>query len=147
MPDPAPEPTPTLGEYLAVLKMHVDIANGEKQAIWTRHATMLVGNTIIVGAARYPGTASLFLNITGLLLCCAWVWMTCVGWGWFHKSAKVPIDRTLNPFADPKLSNPSFLRDPIFIAAMVVIGLFAVMYLNGLWPETKRFLSAVLCDS
>ena len=35
--------TPSLNEYLAVLKMHVDIANSEKQAIWARHATMLVG--------------------------------------------------------------------------------------------------------
>jgi hypothetical protein len=136
MPDPAPEPTPTLGEYLAVLKMHVDIANGEKQAIWTRHATMLVGNSIIVGAARYPGIAPLFLNIIGLLLCVAWAVMNWWGWGWFHKSlragAQVPIAPISNPFADRELSNPSFRRDPIFIAAMAVVGLFVLIYLMGI---------------
>jgi hypothetical protein len=146
MPDPVPPPEPKppmLSDYLTVLKMHVDIANGEKQAIWTRQATMLVGNTIIFAASRSDQIdQKMTLNIVGLLLCILWAAMTLVGWCWFHKSlrdgAAVPIDPIPNPFADPRLSNPSFFRDPIFLAAMAVVGLFAALYLIGLWPEIKR---------
>ena len=112
--------------------MHVDVANGEKQAIWTRHATMLVANSIILAAARYPEAAK-FLNIIGLLLCGAWAWMNWVGWTWFHKSlsagAEVPVPQDLNPLAE--FSNSSH-RDAIFIVAMVVVGLFALIYLIDL---------------
>ena len=99
MTDPAEGP-PKRSDHLAALKMHVDLANGEKQAIWTRHATMLVGNTIIAGARS--GHDGVLLNILGLLLCGAWAWMTWVGWDEFHKSlragAAVPVEPTLNPF-------------------------------------------------
>jgi hypothetical protein len=134
--DQPPEP-PNLNEYLAVLKMHVDIANGEKQAIWTRQATMLVGNSIIVATMRSdkidPSTV-LLLNIIGLLLCGAWAWMNWVGWDWFHRplraGAKVPVPRDLNPLAE--FSNVSRC-DAIFSVAMAVVALFAVIYLFGLW--------------
>jgi hypothetical protein len=126
--------------------MHVDLANGEKQAIWTRHATMLVGNSIIVAALRSdkidPGT-TLFLNIVGLLLCIAWAWMNWVGWDWFHKSlragAEVPIRQDLNPLAE--FSNPS-RRDAIFIVAMAVVGLFALIYLISLYVGLKVYPSS-----
>jgi hypothetical protein len=141
MPDPDPAPelrTPSLSDHLAVLKMHVDLANGEKQAIWTRQATMLVGNSIIVAALRSdkidPGTA-LVLNIVGLLLCIAWALMNWVGWDWFHKSlragAEVPIPQDLNPLAE--FSNPSRARDWIFFVAMAVVVLFALIYLISLY--------------
>jgi hypothetical protein len=132
MADPTPEP-PKLGDSLVVLKMHVDIANGEKQAIWTRHATMLVGNSIIVAAARSDHNAAQFLSIIGLLLCGAWFYMTWVGWGWFNESlrsgAKIKIEPMSNPFA--KFSNISRC-EPIFIVAIGVIGLFACVYLKSL---------------
>jgi hypothetical protein len=140
MSDPAAEPKPSnLSERLTALKMHVDMANGEKQAIWTRHATMLVGNSIIVAAARSPPIdphTAQFLNIIGLLLCIAWAVMTWVGWDWFHKSlragASVQIEPLSNPFTEFQLANPTRCRDPIFIVAMLVVGLFALLYLNGL---------------
>jgi hypothetical protein len=133
MSDHPPEPEKKLGDNLTVLKMHVDIANGEKQAIWTRHATMLVGNSIIVAAARSDQNAGQFLSIVGLLLCGAWAWMTWVGWEWFHKSLRAGADIKIEPMSNPfaEFSNPS-RRDAIFIVAMVVIGLFALIYLYGL---------------
>ena len=101
--NPADGP-PNRSDHLAALKMHVDLANGEKQAIWTRHATMLVGNSIIVAALRsehIDQSTTLFLNVVGLLLCIAWGVMAWVRWGWFHQSlragAAVPVERDLNP--------------------------------------------------
>src|ERR1700730_8793471 len=113
MPDSEPESKAkfTPGDYLAILKMHVDVANGEKQAIWTRHATMVVGNSVIIAATRADGAllsqnVALYLNVLGLMLCVTWAVMAWWGWSWFRKSltdgAKVPIDDSLNPFAEFK---------------------------------------------
>ena len=104
MSDPASEPkTPSLSERLAALKMHVDVANGEKQAIWTRHATMLVGNSIIVQALVRPERidhhTALLLNIGGLVLCIAWGAMTWVGWDWFHKSLRAGLRSSFTSFS------------------------------------------------
>jgi hypothetical protein len=132
MTDPAEGP-PKRSDHLATLKMHVDLANGEKQAIWTRHATMLVGNTIIAGARS--GHAGVLLNILGLLLCGAWLWMTWVGWDEFHKSlsagAAVKVERDLNPLAEYSTLPPRW-RDPIFTVANVVVVIFALIYVVGL---------------
>jgi hypothetical protein len=93
---------------------------------------------------------TLFLNIVGLLLCIAWALMTWVGRTWFYKSlragASVQIDPIKNPFVELQLSNPTRRRDPIFMAAMLVACLFALMYLIGLWPDIERILRALLCD-
>jgi hypothetical protein len=132
MTDPAEGP-PKRSDHLATLKMHVDLANGEKQAIWTRHATMLVGNTIIAGARS--GHAGVLLNILGLLLCGAWAWMTWVGWDEFHKSlragAAVPVEPDLNPLAEYSNPPPRW-RDPIFTVANGVVVIFALIYVVGL---------------
>ena len=45
-----PPPPPTTNDYLAALKFYVDLANSEKQAIWARHATMVVGNSLLINA-------------------------------------------------------------------------------------------------
>jgi hypothetical protein len=86
----------------------VDSANGEKQAIWTRHATMLVGNSLIIAGVRADGSnldtgTTIFLNGLGLLLCLVWAVMNWSGWGWFHKAladgSRVPVDPLLNPLS------------------------------------------------
>jgi hypothetical protein len=115
--------------------MHLDNANGEKQAIWTRHATMLVGNSIIVQALvrpeRFDHYTALFLNIAGLALCILWGAMTWGGWDWFYKSLRagaiIQVDPIFNPFAD--LSNPTRRRDHVFIVTMLVVCLFTLLYL------------------
>ena len=135
MTNPADGP-PNRSDHLAALKMHVDLANGEKQAIWTRHATMLVGNSIIVAALRsehIDQSTTLFLNVVGLLLCIAWGVMARIGWGWFHQSlragAAVPVEPDLNPL---KQFSSTSRWDAIFINTMVVVVIFALIYLFGL---------------
>jgi hypothetical protein len=158
MADPAPEPNnpaaPTSADLMASLKLHMDLANSEKQAIWARHATMLVGNSLIVNAvrsdvAKIETATTLFLNGAGLALCIVWAIMTWNGWGWFYKSLlagkNVPIDPSLNPFAS--MQNIAQRRtDSIFILAMLVVLIFASVYLVGLWPLAKS-MSAFICGT
>jgi hypothetical protein len=151
MADSEPDKSLSTADYLAVLKMHVDVSNGEKQAIWARQATMLVGNSLIVNAAwsdaaKLDAGATLFLNGAGLLLCLVWVVMTWNGWGWFHESLagakRVPIAPALNPFAgipDPYRR----WRDSIFVCALLVVAIFAGIYVIGLWPAIKRVIELV----
>jgi hypothetical protein len=141
---PDPQTAPTTGDYLAVLKMHVDMSNGEKQAIWARHATMLIGNSLIINAVRSDAGTTLFLNVAGLALCAVWAVMTWHGCGWFQKSLadgnKVPIAPAVNPFAD--FSNPyRRWNDSIFLCAMSVVVIFAILYVIGLWPIIKTICS------
>lgn len=37
-------------DAMAALKLYVDLANSERQAIWARTAAMLVGNSFIINA-------------------------------------------------------------------------------------------------
>jgi hypothetical protein len=94
----------------------------------------LVGNTIIAGARS--GHDGVLLNIFGLLLCGAWLWMTWVGWDEFHKSlsagAAVKVEPDLNPLAEYSTLPPRW-RDPIFtVANGVVVIIFALIYVVGL---------------
>jgi hypothetical protein len=111
----------------------------KKQAIWARQTTMLIVNSLIVNAAR----TDTWLNVAGLALCVIWLIMTCTGWKWFHKSLtdgkNVPVDSSLNPFAGLKIT---LRNDWIFISALLVILIFALIYLVRLWPITKTFICA-----
>src|SRR5712691_6225195 len=78
-------------DAMASLKLYVDLANSERQAIWTRQATMLVANSLIVTAARSDAAKAvsgdaLFLNGAGLALCVIWFIMIWDGYTWFYKS-------------------------------------------------------------
>jgi hypothetical protein len=154
MPDSEPQSKFAPSDYLATLKMHVDVANGEKQAIWTRHATMVVGNSVIIAATRADGVllsqnVALYLNVLGLMLCITWAVMAWTGWTWFRESltdgADVPIDPSLNPFAKFKKPLASRWKDPIFDGAMAVVVIFALMYLVGLWPLIRSFGQHIFC--
>ena len=62
---------------MAVLKLYVELVNSERQAIWARYATMVVGNSLIFNAIK-PGvrtseTVNLPYNAGGNLLCAAGV--------------------------------------------------------------------------
>ena len=130
------------GDTLSALKLFADMSNAEKQAIWARHATMVVGNSLIINAIRTDvpkpdAFNTLFLNAAGLLLCIVWFVMTWVGWGWFYKSmvdaTKVSNDPMLNPFASyPRLA--SRRSDTVFLCASAVVLIFASMYVVGLLP-------------
>jgi hypothetical protein len=143
----APKPLDK-ADAMAALKLYVDLANSERQAIWARHATMLVGNTLMLNAAR-PNAANpdavstLLFNGAGLLLCVVWALMTWYGWGWFYdameKGNALPVDKSLNPFANiPDISVRR--KDSIFIFAMMVVAIFATVYFVNLWPPAKALI-------
>src|SRR5688500_6546731 len=110
MPEPATQPgidlpPPPSEDLMAALKLYVDLANSEKQAIWARHATMVVGNSLLINAVMQKPEAwtNRFLNIAGLFICFLWTVMTWVGWDWFRKSLRegkaLSVHPSLNPFS------------------------------------------------
>jgi hypothetical protein len=128
---------------MAVLKLYVDLVNSERQAIWARYATMVVGNSLIFNAIK-PGvrpseTVNLPSNATGILLCAAgillcvvWAVMTRTGWNWYRKlitDAKKLIPES-NPFV--QLAQPDQHLDTMFFWAMSVPFIFMAMYIIGL---------------
>jgi hypothetical protein len=133
MTDPTP---PTNGrdhlDWMTVLKLYVDLANSERQAIWTRQMTMLLGNSVIFSAIKL-GKLDKLANIAGLFLCLLWFVMTWYGWTYFYEpmnaAKQLPIASRLNPFATTPTKRHT---DEIFLCAMLVVALFAVMYFLGL---------------
>lgn len=140
---------PKLSDRLAALRFYVDLANSERQAIWVRHSTMIVGNSFIVGAIKSdPAAGPSWLSGAGLCLCVAWAVITWVGWGWFYtvmrESKLVLSDPVLNPFAGIENLGRR-RRDTVFICAMVVIAIFSSVYVADLSPHFKHWI-ALLCN-
>ena len=139
MPDPTTKSKPpSADDALAALKFYVDLANSEKQAIWARHATMVVGNSLLINAVRSDpfSWTNVSLCVAGLVLCILWGIMTWVGWTWFYKAMadanKLPIDPLLNPFSSfPNLGDRR--RDKIFMCTMAVIVIFGLVYVVALF--------------
>jgi hypothetical protein len=132
------------------LKLYVVLANSERQAIWARHATMLVANSLMVNvahdAAKNGSGDALFLNVAGLALCLIWLVMICDGYRWFWKSMEegkaLPVsDPSLNPFA--RIQDISdWRKDWLFLCAVVVPVIFAAVYADGLglWAAIKSLV-------
>ncbi|MGQ0446576.1 MAG: RipA family octameric membrane protein [Beijerinckiaceae bacterium] len=131
---------------MAVLKLYVDLANSERQAIWARYATMVVGNSLIFSAIFSPikpgvrtsetvnlpySAAGILLCAVGFLLCLVWVAMTWVGWSWYRtlitdfKKLKIPES---NPFEQSHPRHPNIM----FFCAMSVPFIFMLVYIIGL---------------
>jgi len=134
-----PPPPPTTNDYLAALKFYVDLANSEKQAIWARHATMVVGNSLLINAIETEKGSGVgtMLSGAGLVLCGLWGIMTWDGWKWFYKpildAQKLPIKPELNPFSSfPHKGKGDRHSDTIFKCTMAMIVLFAFIYLAQL---------------
>jgi hypothetical protein len=146
---PPPSIETAATDKMAVVKLYVDLANSEKQAIWARQATMLVGNSILLsGISADKGSHQLF-NFAGLGLCVVWAIMTYSGWSWFYKvmqdAKELVPDPSLNPFAKiPQLARR--LTDTIFLCAMAVVAIFAFVYVIGLVP-TFRSIAHFICGS
>jgi hypothetical protein len=144
---------PSHQDALASLKFYVDLANSERQTIWTRHATMLVGNSLIVNAARSGGGDALFLNLAGLLLCLVWLVMICDGYRWFWKamadSKNLGLGNPLNPFSGID-DIWAFWKDWLFLSAWAVVLIFGAVYVHGLWPTIKSLwptIKSVACGN
>ena len=130
---------------MAALKLYVDLANSERQAIWARNAAMLVGNSFVINAiksepAKTEAGLNLFFSVAGLSLCIVWGIMVWDGWGWFYKhmvAAKaLPVPPQINPFADFKELG-DWTTDRIFKCTMAVVIIFVLMYVASIvhfWP-------------
>ncbi len=141
---PPPKDGPAAStDATATLKMYVDIVNSEKQAIWARHATMVVGNSLILNAIKQVKLEETlentyrFFNFMGLLLCIVWLAIVCFGWRRCYQfmmdAKKLPACGAPNPFNEfPKFEY--WILDPIFICAICVVAIFASMYAFGLYP-------------
>jgi hypothetical protein len=128
-------------DAMATLKMYVDLANSERQAIWARNAAMLVGNSFIINAiksepAKSEAGLNLFFSVAGIAICILWAIMTWEGWTWFYKSIvdarKLPIVPQLNPFASYGKNFPDRHADTIFKCTMTVIVIFSAMYVASI---------------
>jgi hypothetical protein len=124
-------------DAMAALKLYVDLANSERQAIWARTAAMLVGNSFIINAINSEPEDWLipFFSVMGFILCIVWAIMTCNGWSWFYWSMRggknLPVPTQFNPFAN--LTGLDVYRsDKIFLCTMAVIAIFAIMYAASL---------------
>lgn len=121
------------------MSSHVYLANSEKQAIWTRHATMIVANSVLINGAwsKTPATVAPWLNLFD---------PSCVGRDDVvlqnNKGWKKYLCESLNPFADITIGERR--KDTIFICAMLVVAIFASMYVVGLWPSI-RIIFAWIC--
>jgi hypothetical protein len=79
--DPANSP-----DEIAVFQAYVDLINSERETLWARHNTMLVANSLIIGAlAISPAAlwenkwAALAMLSAGLLINAAWVGIAAKG--------------------------------------------------------------------
>src|SRR5262249_55867404 len=118
----------------------------EIEAIWNRQMSMLIGNTVIIGAIKLGGNeASPELNkamaLAGLVLCVAWGIMNYQGWDFSHtlladaqKAAKL-AELKVNPYSN---FPTTFGAEIIFYCAMSVVVVFFVLYLWLLRQSIKR---------
>lgn len=128
--------SPSTNDSLSALKFYVDLANAEKQAIWARHATMVVGNSLLINAVASELHLGIgfTLSLAGLFLCVLWGIMTWVGWSWFYKSIidakKLPVHPLLNPFSSfPHKGEGDRHSDTIFKCTMAIIIIFGLVYI------------------
>jgi hypothetical protein len=127
---------------MGVLKLYVDLVNSERQAIWARYATMVVGNSLIFNAIILGGRTSETVNLPynaagillcfGIILCVIWTVMTWVGWNWFRDlqedAKKLCTGGSINPFTQTKPRHPGVM----FFCAMFVPFIFMLVYFIGL---------------
>src|SRR4029078_979901 len=77
-PEPAVSP-----DEMNVFGAYVDLINAERAAMWARHNTLLVANSLILSALAIAPThkwADFTLLAAGLLISAAWLVITRQGW-------------------------------------------------------------------
>ena len=118
----------------ATLKLYVDLANSERQTIWARNASMLVGNSFIITAIRSnkattDTSLSIAFSLCGILICVLWAIMVVHGWSHLYKhmnkARTLPVCCKGNPYSE---FENKLHRDEIFLCALGVIFVFVVMY-------------------
>jgi hypothetical protein len=135
MPMATDDPPNSPGE-IAVFQAYVDLINAERAAMWARHNTLLVANSLILSALAIAPThkwADLALLVAGLLISAAWLVITKEGWSAVQQHAAIAgrftgscFDRMPNPFAENVYGKAQAL---IYRLILGVISVFVLMYL------------------
>src|SRR5215813_13888489 len=120
----------------------------EIEAIWNRQMSMLIGNSVIIGAIKLgekEGSPALniAMALAGLVLCVAWGIMNYQGWDFSHallaSAQEAAAQLRVNPY---KTFPTTFGAEVIFYCAMSVVVVFVLLYLWLLgwmfWGSAKR---------
>jgi len=120
----------------------------EIEAIWNRQMSMLIGNSVLIGAIKLgekEGSSALniAMALAGLVLCVAWGIMNYQGWDFSHtllaSAQEAAAQLRVNPY---KTFPTTFGAEVIFYCAMSVVAVFSLLYLWLLgwmfWGSAKR---------
>ena len=115
------------------VRIFVELTNSERQEIWSRNAAMIIANAFILSASQAVNSGLvLVLAITGFAMCLLWAIMTWSGWVCFYMymrlAASFPTPDGQNPFSEIMGDLDFKSRDVIFICSMLLIILFALVY-------------------
>jgi hypothetical protein len=134
--DPANSP-----DEIAVFQAYVDLINSERETLWARHNTMLVANSLIIGALAISPTAlwenewaALSMIGAGLLISAAWLLISVLAWSAIRRHSDIAgtfasscFRHLPNPFAE-SICNRA--QTQIYHLILVVIAVFVLMYLG-----------------
>jgi len=127
--------------FAATYLVHTEI-----EAIWNRQMSMLIGNSVLIGAIKLgekEGSPALniAMAVAGLILCVAWGIMNYQGWDFSHalledaRKAAEAVQLKVNPY---KNFPTTFGAEVIFYCAMSVVVVFFVLYLWLIGQSVKR---------
>jgi len=122
-------------EERAVFQTYVDLINAERAAMWARHNTLLVANSLILSALAIAPThkwADGALLAAGLLISSAWLVITQKGWAAVQQHVSIAssfsgpcFDRLPNPFSEAVYGKA---QNMIYRLILMVIAVFVLMY-------------------
>jgi hypothetical protein len=131
----------TSPDEIAVFQAYIDLINSERETIWARHNSLLVANSLIVGALAISPTAlwenkwaALAMIGAGLLISAAWLGITVQGWSAMKRHADLAAK-----FASARFKHlPNALDETLCDRAqtnihhlvLLVIAVFMLMYLG-----------------
>ena len=113
----------------------------EIEAIWNRQMSMLIGNTVILGAIKLGENEALNKALTwaGLALCVAWGILDWQGWRFSHTLIEDAKKAAEHLPVNPYINFPTtFGAEIIFYCAMSVVVVFSLIYIwllrrHGWW--------------
>lgn len=123
-------------DEMAVFQAYADLINAERAAMWARHNTLLVANSLILSALAIAPAhkwADLVLVNAGLIISAAWLLITKEGWRAIQSHVAIAgrfsgaCFKTLpNPFSEAVYGKAQSL---IYRLVLMVIALFVLMYI------------------
>jgi len=131
----------TSPDEIAVFQAYIDLINSERETIWARHNSLLVANSLIIGALAISPTAlwenkwaALAMIGAGLLISAAWLGITVQGWSALKRHADLARKFASTYFKHLPNALDETLCDPaqtnIHHLVLLVLAVFMLMYLG-----------------